>query len=142
MAMIGYLYIVFIYQKQTVISLKPMFHRWNNLVFICWGILPMAGIFGYWDGFLSSSIYSGKSPAMVICISDTSKCRELAPYYNKVPVKYCGNGSTGIILQTWGLVETNMIANPELRVYKLMQKKLEKKYAGAGLRCRIFLRGK
>jgi len=141
-ALIGYLYILFLYKNDPAFNFKPIFQGWNNLVFICWGILPVFGLFGYWDGFLSSSIYSGKSPWMVICIRDTSKCPELKPYYSSNQVKPCGDGSTGINLQTWGLSETNMILNPELRVLKQIQKKLEKQYASAGLSCSIFVNGR
>jgi hypothetical protein len=140
-AMIGYLYIIFIRKNEYAFSFKPIFQSWNKLVFICWGILPMLGIFGYWDGFLSSSIYSGKSPRMVICIRDASKCRELKPFYNKNHAKVC-DGGTSISLLTWSLSETNVVRNPELRVLKQIQKKLEKQYAGAGLSCFIFITGK
>ena len=141
-AMIGYLYIIFLYKNERTVIFKPPFGGWNKLVFVCWGILPLLGLFGYWDGFLSSSIYSGKSPRMVICIRDTSKCPELKPFYNASQIQLCGDGSTGINLQTWGLAETNMILNPELRVLKQTKKKLEKKYVAAGLSCTIFIKEK
>jgi len=140
-AMIGYLYIIFIQKNPHPFSLRPVFQSWNNIVFFCWGILPMLGIFGYWDGFLSSSIYSGKSPGVVICIRDTSKCPELKPFYNKNHSKVCDGGAS-ISLLTWGLAETNVVRNPELRVLKQVQKKLEKQYAAAGLSCSIFIKGK
>jgi len=139
-AMMGYLYVIFIHKNPHPFSLRPVFQSWNNVIFICWGILPMLGIFGYWDGFLSSSIYSGKSPWMVICIRDTSKCPELKPFCNTNHVKVC-DGGTSISLLTWGMSETNVVRNPELRVLIQIQKKLEKKYAAAGLSCSIFIKG-
>ncbi|MDB5088345.1 MAG: hypothetical protein JWR09_2339 [Mucilaginibacter sp.] len=132
MVMIVYLYLIFIRRQESVTKFKYVFIGWNKLVFIAWCVLPALHFIGYWDGFLSSSMYSGKAPKMIICIKDTSKCRQLHAFYGKEGYKIC-NGQAYIELQNWAITETNAIPNPEVRIYKITRKKLEKKYAGAGL---------
>jgi hypothetical protein len=132
MVMIVYLYLIFIKKQEKIITLKAVFQGWNKLVFIAWGILPALHFIGYWDGFLSSSMYSGKAPKMIICIADTSECKQLRTFYGKGGYKTC-NGQACIELQNWAITETNAIPNPEIRIYKIIQKKLKKKYAGARL---------
>jgi len=132
MVMIVYLYLIFIKKQESVTTLKYVFTGWNKLVFVAWCILPALHFIGYWDGFLSSSMYSGKAPKMIICIKDTSKCRQLHAFYGKEGYKIC-NGQAYIELQNWAINETNAIPNPEIRIYKIIQKKLEKKYPVAGL---------
>jgi hypothetical protein len=136
--MILYLYIIFFKSNANALSFMPIFRGWNKLVLICWGILPAFSFVGYWDSYLSSSIYSGKSPQMFICIRDTSKSRQLQIFYKKNSSKIC-NGQAIINLRNWGMSETNIIPYPEIRICKIMQKKLEKQYAEAGLSCFIFI---
>jgi hypothetical protein len=132
MVMILYLYIIFIKTPEKVVTIRHIFQGWNKLVFFAWGILPALHFIGYWDGFLSSSMYSGKAPKMIICIKDTSQCRELKAFYKKSSAKTC-DGQAHIELQHWAITETNAIPNPEIRIYKIIQKKLDEKYPGAGL---------
>ncbi|MDB4920567.1 MAG: hypothetical protein JWQ54_2550 [Mucilaginibacter sp.] len=132
MVMIVYLYLIFIKKQERVIAPKFIFQGWNKLIFVVWGILPALHFVGYWDGFLSSSMYSGKAPKMIICIKDTSKCRQLQAFYKRRRYRIC-NGQAFIELQTWAITETNAIPNPEMRIYKIIQKKLEKKYPDARL---------
>ncbi|SHM47237.1 hypothetical protein SAMN05216524_102220 [Mucilaginibacter sp. OK098] len=132
MVMILYLYLIFIKKQERVITFKDVFQGWNKLVLVVWGILPALHFIGYWDGFLSSSMYSGKAPKMIICITDTNKCKQLGTFYGKRSYKIC-NGQAYIELQNWAITETDAIPNPEIRIYKIIQKKLEKKYPAAGL---------
>jgi hypothetical protein len=136
-AMIMYLYITFLKRDAGTFILKSVFKGWNKLVFITWGILPALHFIGYWDGFLSASMYSGKSPKMIICIQDVSKCKQLQVFCKNYGNKFC-DGKKNIELQDWAINETNVIPNPEIRVYKILQKKLEKQYPSAGLQFRIY----
>jgi len=136
-AMIMYLYIIFLKRDAGTFILKPVFKGWNKLVIIAWGILPALHFIGYWDGFLSASVYSGKSPKMIICIQDVSKCKQLQVFCKNYGNKFC-DGKKNIELQDWAINETNVIPNPEIRVYKILQKKLEKQYPSAGLQFHIY----
>ena len=140
-AMILYLYLIFFKGNQTTIPLKSIFIGWNKLVFIFWGILPALNFFGWWDNYLSSNLYSGNLPGMIICIKDTSKCKPLQRFC-KVNYHNLCNGEAFIDLQYWAMSETNATAYPEIRVFKELQVKLEKQYADAGLSCVFIERGK
>jgi len=139
-AMIFYLYIIFLGKDTVAISFKPIFSGWNKFVFIFWGILPALNFVGCWDNYLSSGIYSGKLPRMLICIKDTSKCKPLQRFCRKDLLNTC-NGEAIIDLQYWAMTETNIGPYPEIRVYKKIQGKLEKQYAGAGLSFVYFVDG-
>jgi hypothetical protein len=130
--MILYLYIIFLKKYPVIIPIKSIFIGWNIPVFICWGILPALNFIGCWDNYLSSGIYSGRLPKMLICIKDTSKCKPLRKFCRKDLLNTC-NGQAVIDLQYWAMTETNVAPCPEIRVYKKIQGKLEKQYADAGL---------
>jgi len=140
-AMILYLYFIFLKKKQITIPLKSIFIGWNRLVFIFWGILPALNFFGWWDNYLSSNLYSGNLPRMIICIKDTSKCKPLQRFCKANYHNLC-NGEAFIVLQNWAMSETNVTPYPEIRVYKELQVKLEKQYPDAGLSCIFIESGK
>lgn len=140
-AMILYLYAVFLRKEQIDITFKSIFNGWNKMVFVCWGLLPALNFFGCWDNYLSSNIYSGRLPRMVICIKDTSKCRELQRFCRKGNPNLCDGGSI-IDIQYWAMSETKVAPYPEIRVYKKMQKKLEKKFAVSGISCVYIVNGR
>jgi hypothetical protein len=139
-AMVFYLYLIFLKKAPVIIPFKSILSGWNIPVFICWGILPALSFAGCWDNYLSSAIYSGRLPKMLICIKDTSKCKPLQKFCRKDLLNTC-NGEAVIDLQYWAMTETNAAPYPELRVYKKIEKKLEKQYAGAGLSFVYFVGG-
>ncbi|ASU33288.1 DoxX family membrane protein [Mucilaginibacter xinganensis] len=139
-AMIFYLYFLFFKNIEGKAIFTGVFHGWNKLIFIFWGMLPALSFAGAWDSYLSSGLYSGKSPKMIISVRDTSKCLPLQPFCKTGGAKL-SYGQATINLKDWSITETNVVAYPEVRVYKIMQQKLEKQYAEAGLKCTIFIRG-
>jgi hypothetical protein len=141
LAMIGYLYIVFLNKNEQPIIFNSIFLGWNKLVFVLLGILPILNLVGYWDNYLSSTLYSGKLPKMVIGINDTSKCAELKPFFRKNTLYYY-KGNAIIDVQTWGLTEMNTLPYPELRVLKQIAMKLEKKYPEIVITPFYFVNGK
>jgi len=131
-AMIAYLYLVG-FNKDPAIVLSWRVLRGRNLpVLICWAILPAFNFVGLWDNYLSSAVYSGKLPGMVICIKDTSKCRPLQHYCMK-DYRDVFNGGEVVNLQYWSMAETKMAPYPEIRSYKKIQAKLLTQYPEAGL---------
>ncbi|MEO6848988.1 MAG: hypothetical protein ABI203_01905 [Mucilaginibacter sp.] len=132
-AMILFLYIIFLKKGETAIAFPAIFTKWNMLVFICWGILPALSFFGYWDKNLSSNLFSANLPGMIICVKDTSACKPLQRFcYKKDNLNLC-NGEAKIDIQSWVRAETNVAAYPEVRVFRIIQAKLEKQYPAAGL---------
>jgi uncharacterized membrane protein YphA (DoxX/SURF4 family) len=140
-AMICYLYLVSFRTADTLIPLGQAFSGWNWAVLICWGILPALNFAGWWDNYLSSGIYSGKLPEMMICIKDTSQCKPLRRYWIKGHSGVC-NGEESVNVQYWSMAETKMAPYPEIRSYKKIQAKLEAQYPGAGLSFVYFEEGR
>lgn len=141
MAMILFLYFIFLKNNERIIVFQPVTKGWNKLVLICWGILPALSFLGYWDKNLSSNLFSANLPGMVICIKDTSACKQLQRFcYKKDSPNTC-NGQAKIDIQTWARVETNVSVYPEMRVYKIIQEKLEKQYGSCGLSFVYFING-
>jgi hypothetical protein len=131
-ALIFYLYIVFLNKKGRVVFFISIFSGLNKLVFILLGVLPVLNTLGYWDNYLSSSLYSGKLPKMIIGISDTTKCKELNPFFKKNRLYYY-KGEAVINVQDWSTDEMNTLPYPELRALKQVALKLQKKYPEAEL---------
>lgn len=128
------LYFIFLHKKDPPISnFLSMSKGWNKLVILCWVILPAASFWGYWDRNLSSNLFSANLPKMIICIADTSKCKELQRFCSRNNNPSICDGFAKIDIQTWPFVESGVAAYPEIRTYRAIQKKLEKKYAAAGL---------
>ncbi|MDO3628274.1 hypothetical protein [Mucilaginibacter sp. BT774] len=132
-AMILYLYFIFLNKAEHQGIFPIMFTGWNKLVVLCWGVLPALSFVGYWDYYLSSSLYSGKLPTMIVCISNTTKCRKLSRYFNKNTAFTPCAGQAIINMGNWATAETNVAIYPELRAYKVLAKKLQKQYPLAGL---------
>lgn len=132
-SMILFLCFLFLEKGEEINVFKSATIGWNKLVFICWGILPALGFIGYWDNNLSSNLFSANVPKMIICVSDTSKCKELQRFCKKKDIPNTCRGLAKIDIQTWAMVETGVSIYPEIRVYKIIQHKLEKQYAAAGL---------
>jgi hypothetical protein len=132
-SMILLLYYVFIHKNEGTRIFPLVTTGWNKLVLICWIILPAFSFWGYWDKNLSSNLFSANVPKMIICVTDTSKCKPLQRFCSKGDVVNTCHGLAKIDIQTWAIGETGVPAYLEIRAYKIMQKKLEKQYAAAGL---------
>lgn len=121
------LYIIFV---KNEVQIKPLsfLRPVNILVLVCWGIMPLLHMFGYWDNYLSGSLYSGKLPLMAVCIGTNEAKAELKPFIKEKDLYDLCNGKPLIKLQSWAMNELNVPPYPELRVYRKIQKKLIEKY--------------
>ncbi len=128
-----FLYFIFLDGKNPSVNFLSLGKGWNKLVVLCWAILPAGSFFGYWDRNLSSNLFSANIPKLIICISDTSKCKELQRFCSRKDIKNTCSGLAKIDIQTWAFIETGASVYPEPRTYKVIQRKMEKKYAAAGL---------
>jgi hypothetical protein len=128
------LYFIFLdKEKLPIVDFLLINKRANKLLVLFWAILPVASFFGYWDRNLSSNLFSANIPKMIICIADTSKCKDLERFCSRKDFQNTCHGLSKIDIQTWAFVETGASVYPQVRTYRLLQKKLEKKYAAAGL---------
>ena len=134
------LYIIFFKGNERGINIAPAVIGWNKAIILFWGILPALSFFGYWDENLSSNLISGKLPRMIICVNDTAKCKPLQQFCLKKDNLNTCKGLPKINLLNWTLAEDNVIVYAEPRVFKVIQKKLEKQYQAAGLNFTYFER--
>jgi hypothetical protein len=109
---------VFIHKNERISIFPLVTRRWNKLVLACWIILPAFSFFGYWDKSLSSNLFSANVSKMIICITDTSKCKQLQRFYSKRDMLDTCHGLAKIDIQTWAIAETGVPACPEIRTYK------------------------
>ena len=139
LAMIAYLYVLFISFPVPFFDLRYITVRWNNLVLICWGFLPTLYFFGWWDTYLSSMLYTGRVKQMVICLKNlndtTAKSLEL--FYNTDYKNIC-NGDKMIGVTSWALKELKVPVYPEKRVYLRIKESLIKKYPSIQIRFYLF----
>jgi hypothetical protein len=121
LAMMAYLYVLIIGNSSLNISYKVLFIGWNKLVLLLFIIMPAFSFFGYWDYYLSSSLYSGTPPRMYIQIKSVPA--SLRQYTNE-------QDNSLIDVNAWALKEMNSPPYPEWRVYKGIKEQVLKKYPG------------
>ncbi len=129
-AMIFFIYVLFISQPTVSIKFPSEKIGWNTLIIILFGILPALNFFGYWDFFLSSSLFSFKPPDMYICIEKAGSSTDLQPFIDINKNRFlCDSGSQIVNVRTWSFQELRVPAYPELRVYKKIRTELLNRYA-------------
>jgi hypothetical protein len=99
--------------------LVPREARFQLIVLILFGALPLLSFFNLWDSYLSASLYSGDFPVAVIRFNDRVKER-LPPGVQDYVEN--GNGEWSINPMRWSLRELNAPAYPEPRVFKRIGK--------------------
>lgn len=128
-AIILCIYQLFINRNSVVLSLRALTTGFNKIFVLVFGLLPLLNFFGYWDYFLSSSLYSYKPPQMYICIHNTEYNKALSPFYStKVNTFMCDSNSTLLSIWSWSMQEMNVPAYPEIRVYKKLKDQLLLRY--------------
>lgn len=122
------LFIFFISNKPILIRVSALKQKWNFLFIIFFAAIPVLNFFGYWDFFLSGSLFSYKTPDMYIFIHKQGSGKVLSPFFeinkNKIP----GSNAILINVRTWAFKEMQVPAYPELRVYKKIKLQLIQKY--------------
>lgn len=130
-AMILCLCVLFISGKPATFSFYFLKTGFNKIFIIFFGFLPFLNFFGYWDYFLSSSLYTYKPPEMYICIQDAGKNKALIPFTdNKQNLFICDSNSTLLNVWKWTMKEMNVPAYPEIRVYRKIKQQLLSRYPG------------
>jgi hypothetical protein len=124
-AMIIFLWIIFIKHE---INTKVTWIKTNRIVAVCWIILPALHFGGWWDSYLSCSLYSGNTSLMMICVQDSSTNVTIAKYFNRGTLyNGCKNGHQ-LSIQNWALEEMNVPAYPEERIYAKIKQDWLNKY--------------
>jgi uncharacterized membrane protein YphA (DoxX/SURF4 family) len=128
-AMIGYLLLLI---RMDTVTVQSVLSGWNKLILVVLGILPLLNFFGWWDYYLSSSLYSCRPPAMYICVPKKAANQFLLAYAID-PKSIPHDSNTMVIMTTyWSYKELNVPVYPQLRVYKDIRQQLMQKYPEIG----------
>ena len=123
-------YILF-YNEPSAFSLKPLLYSANKLIIIFFGILPFLNLFGYWEYFFSSSLFSYRPPDMYIYIKNSAANKTLQGFNLKgQPLEYVDKNCYVIYVRDWAFREMLAPENPEIRIYKGIKEQLLKRYPG------------
>jgi hypothetical protein len=126
-AMIAYLYLMFIYNRQQFLF-SFMFAGRNRLVLIFFGLLPILSFWGYWDSHFSSNLYSGKTKNLAICVEEKA-VPQLRPYFSKDTHHICTNTSM-LKVQKWAFEGVGLPPYPEEWYYRRFVQQWKKEHPG------------
>lgn len=123
-AMIIFLWMIFKHE----INAKLLWKNTSKLVALFWILLPAMNFTDWWDNYLSSNLYSGNTPLMIICVNDGKGNISEGKFFNKTNVPgICKDGYT-LSIQSWALTEMNVPPYPEERIYRAIKKEWLNKY--------------
>ena len=88
----------------------------QRAVLVLFGILPALSFFGWWDSYLSASLYSANVPVGNIFVGETVKS-ELPKPVQRYVQNLTGIGSV-LRIQDWALGELNVPPYPAVRAYR------------------------
>ena len=127
--MIIILYLLFTRNAPVSISFPAIKQGWNKLIIVFFGILPVLNFFGYWDFFLSASLFSSRPPDMYICIHHPGTSEVLQPFPAGYKNKFlCDSTSTLLDVREWSFREMQVPPYPEIRIYKSIKEQMLKRY--------------
>lgn len=126
LTMLGLLFILILKNSSFDISLASLKLPKNIPIVILFGIMPFFSLFGRWDFFLSSSLFSSRTTDMYICLKKDRQT-PLTGYCGK-SLAPCDSNSCIINTRTWAFEEMKVPAYPQTRVYEKVKKKLEAQF--------------
>ena len=88
----------------------------QKIVFVLFAVLPALSFFGWWDSYLSASLYSANVPAGNIFVGETVKS-ELPKPVQRYVQNLSGIGKV-LRIQDWALGELNVPPYPAMRAYR------------------------
>ena len=128
-AFILILYVFFIRNPAVSINFQVLKKGWNLLFIVFFGLLPILNFFGYWDFFLSSSLFSYKPPDMYVYIHKQGSSKVLQPFFTHTKTNFFKDSNTVLLnIRAWSFQEMQSPAYPEIRVYKKIKAQLLQRY--------------
>ncbi|MGG9972645.1 hypothetical protein ACQ33O_12700 [Ferruginibacter sp. SUN002] len=129
-AMIAYFIFLLSDDIKEKLSFKILELNRNPLIVVLFGIMPFFSLFGGWDYFLSSSLFSSRPTDLYICLP-INKDVPLNRYSDegKSP---CDSNSSMINVRQWAFDEMMVPAYPQRRVYLKIKKQVEDRYHDLG----------
>lgn len=138
-AMTLFVWILFWQDKQTsalrILVGKKAFHR---LVLLLFGVLPAFSFFGFWDSYLSSSIYSGSTYQAAIYLSPAVIARLPAAIH---PHIWQSSEPAFLDVNRWAYAELRVPVYPEPRIYRQVARRICE-YAGGVPKISLWIRQK
>ena len=90
----------------------------NAILILFWGVVPILSFAGYWDNYLSSSLYSGNLKNITICMDSVECNSKLQPYIEEGGKAGMCTGNYKIKVYDWAMDEINVPPYPEGWYYK------------------------
>lgn len=88
----------------------------QKIVLLVFGVMPLLSFFGWWDSYLSASLYSANAPEARIIVRDT--VRDHLPGRVRNYTQRLSSGLYGLDVEKWALGELNVPPYPAMRVYR------------------------
>jgi hypothetical protein len=116
-AMIALLWLLFwktSFSWQAVVWRNPI--RFQKLVLVLFGIMPLLSFFGWWDSYLSASLYSANIPEGILFVGKDVAGTLPAPIQKYVTTQ---PGVADMLkIQDWSLGELNVPPYPATRAFR------------------------
>jgi hypothetical protein len=127
------LYLVFVQYDGGSVSFMPVFSKRLVWVLVMWGVLPLTNYVGFWPDYQSSVLYAGRQRRLIICLGadERSYPSALTRFISRTTRTNICSGGKYISAGSWAMKEMNVPCNPEDRVYRKLQRKLQQQYKGA-----------
>lgn len=135
-AMMCYLTYFLVKGKYLSISYPVIFQKWNIVFTALFGIMPLLNYAGLWDYFLSSSLFSSKTPDMYVCIP-----KEEAGKFPKASIakfSFCDSNEVAVNVRLWAFEEMAVPGAPQVRVFKKIRKQLLEQYPNIPMHFWVF----
>ena len=104
-------------------------------------VMPLFGLFGLWDSYLSASLYSGNNERGALFVSGTVKDRLPAEIRANTSQMSQPARSTPMNLYRWSYEELNVLPYPEARVFRNVARHVCS-YAGEPSGVRLEIQGR
>jgi hypothetical protein len=89
----------------------------HTVVLVLFAVMPLFGLFGLWDSYLSASLYSGNDKKGTLFIDETVKDKMPAGIRERVADLPAGEKYT-LNISRWSYEELNVPPYPETRVFR------------------------
>lgn len=120
----------FIYKDHFQYSFSISFFKkvYVQIVLILIMILPISNFFGFWEDYLSFSLYSGKAVNICICFNQSEETKPLEPYISKTNKYNFCNNQAAVFMNKWALAELKVPIYSEKRTLEYLEKKMASDY--------------
>lgn len=131
LAMILFTYVIFIQINTNTSFTLNRNDLYSKVVILFWIILPVLSFADLWEQYFSSSLYSGKSKNMAICVSGNNKYEILDIYTSKNDKHKLCNGNKLLSVHDWAIKELKVPPYPEEWYYRKLLLRFEDIYPEA-----------